>query len=409
MRLLFVHDRFGAMAGAEINLQLTAAELKNRGHQAGLLHGPPTGKGEKAWSDLFLERFPMTGGNNSQTTRAAIETFQPHAVYIHKMSDAAVLKTLAESGVPVVRMVHDHDLYCMRSYKYFPLTRSICTRGAGVRCIFPCGATIARNRAGGFSLKWISYLARKKEIALNRRFDRMVVATDYMKRELLRNGFDAQRIEIHAPVPRGEELAACASFSGRNLIIYSGQVIRGKGVDVLLESLAKVRAPFECLIFGEGHHRAYCEDLARRLGLGGRVQFKGYVPPAELETFYAQASLAVMSSVWPEPFGAAGLEAMRHGLPVVAFDAGGIGEWLFNGENGFLIPWMDRKQFASRIDELLENKTIAREMGQRGRQLLRDKFNFDQYISGLEEMFSRIINQRSEHASAGMEHGQTRA
>jgi glycosyltransferase involved in cell wall biosynthesis len=405
MRLLFVHDRFGAMAGAEVNLQLTAAELKHRGHQAGLLHGPPTGTGEPGWRELFPERFPITDGNSSQVTRAALGAFQPDAVYIHKMSDAAVLQTLAESGVPIVRMVHDHDLYCMRSYKYFPLTRTICTRGAGLHCIFPCGATIARNRKGGFPLKWVSYLARKKEIALNRKFERMIVATDYMKRELLRNGFDARRIEIHAPVPRGNERAAVASFSGRNLIIYSGQVIRGKGVDVLLESLAQVRAPFECLIFGDGNHRADCEALARRLGLGSRVQFKGYVPPSELESFYTQASLAVVSSVWPEPFGAVGLEAMRHGLPVVGFDAGGIREWLLDGENGCLVPWMDRRQFASRIDELLANKTRARQLGERGRQLLRDKFNFDQYISGLEKMFSRVINQHSERDTASVEHG----
>src|SRR3954468_18707800 len=94
MRLLFVHDRFGAMAGAEVNLQLTAAELKNRGHATGLLHGPPTGKGEQAWRDLFQERFALADGNNSSATHAALEAFQPDAIYIHKMSDDSVLKSL---------------------------------------------------------------------------------------------------------------------------------------------------------------------------------------------------------------------------------------------------------------------------------------------------------------------------
>jgi glycosyltransferase involved in cell wall biosynthesis len=431
MRLLFVHDRFGAMAGAEVNLQLTAAELKNRGHIVGLLHGPSTGKGEQAWMDLFHERFalgetspkPMTrvepanhdtarcsaavsaasyGGvsppvhgkrNNSEATRNALEVFQPDAIYIHKMSNVSVLKLLAESGVPIARMVHDHDLYCMRSYKYFPLTRTICTRGAGLHCIFPCGATLARNRTGGWPVKWVSYRARKKEIALNRRFARMIVATDYMRQELLRNGFDSRRIEIHAPVPQSDNGAARASFSDRNLIIYSGQVIRGKGVDVLLESLARVRAPFECLIFGDGNHRAYCEALNRKLGLADRVHFQGYVPPVELQKYYEDASIAVVSSVWPEPFGAVGLEAMRHGLPVVAFDAGGIKEWLLDGQNGFRVPWMDRARFAQSVEKLLKDKTLGRQMGERGRQLLRDKFNFDKYISDLEEMFSRIINK----------------
>jgi len=91
---------------------------------------------------------------------------------------------------------------------------------------------------------------------------------------------------------------------------------------------------------------------------------------------------------------------MRYALPVVAFDAGGISEWLRHGENGFLVPWMDREQFARRIDQLLTDKTLAQEMGARGWQLLRDKFNFDQYISGLEAMFARITNQPAKRETA---------
>jgi glycosyltransferase involved in cell wall biosynthesis len=93
---------------------------------------------------------------------------------------------------------------------------------------------------------------------------------------------------------------------------------------------------------------------------------------------------------------------MRHGLPVVAFAAGGINEWLLDGQNGFLVPWMDRRKFAGRIDQLLADKSLGRELGTRGRQLLRDKFNFDQYISGLEEMFARITNSSAQCAPVGM-------
>jgi glycosyltransferase involved in cell wall biosynthesis len=97
--------------------------------------------------------------------------------------------------------------------------------------------------------------------------------------------------------------------------------------------------------------------------------------------------------VWPEPFGAVGLEAMRYGLPVVAFDAGGIAEWLDHGENGFLVPHMDCAQFAARVEHLLRDKPLARRMGAAGRILAREKFNFTRYIDGLEEMFSRVIQE----------------
>src|SRR6185436_12837217 len=96
-----------------------------------------------------------------------------------------------------------------------------------------------------------------------------------------------------------------------------------------------------CLILGDGNHRAHCERLCRKLGLEDRVQFRGFILRHELKDFYLESSVFVVSSLWPEPFGLVGPEAMRYGLPVVAFDAGGIKEWLIDGQNGYLVPWKD--------------------------------------------------------------------
>ncbi len=343
-------------------------------------------------SDAFSRCFAIPKENNRQLVQAALQEFCPDLVYVHKMTDLGTLETLLDSGVPQVRMVHDHEIYCMRSYKYNYLTRKICTRPASPRCIFPCGASLARNHGPGFPIKWASYRAKKKEIRLNQRFHRLVVYSKYTRDELLRNGFDKKKIEIHVPIQAGEVVPADEnSFSNRNLLLFIGQVIRGKGVDVLLESLAKMKAPFECLILGEGNHRPYCEKLSHQLKLTNRVHFMGFVPPAELKKYYPECSVFVVSSVWPEPFGLVGPEAMRFGLPVVAFDAGGIKEWLKDGYNGYLIPWMDRAAFAARVDELLLNKSLAREMGQRGREWMVRKYDFTTYIGKLEDMFTQVI------------------
>jgi glycosyltransferase involved in cell wall biosynthesis len=227
----------------------------------------------------------------------------------------------------------------------------------------------------------------------------MIVAAEFMKQELRRNGFAPDRIEIHPPVPPPGNPAQRSSFSDRNVIIYAGQLVRGKGVDVLLESLAQVRVPFECFIFGDGNHRHACEQLAGRLGLNDRVHFKGYVPQEELQIHYREASVAVVSSVWPEPFGAVGLEAMRYGLPVVAFDAGGIKEWLTDGQTGYLVPWMDRSAFAARVEELLRNKPLARNLGEQGRQMVSTQFEFSKYIDGLEDLFTRVGGKAHQPAS----------
>ncbi|MEO7678812.1 MAG: glycosyltransferase family 4 protein [Verrucomicrobiota bacterium] len=393
MKLLFVHERFGALAGAEANAHITATELKRRGHVVGIIHGPTTGKAEAAWQETFTDRFSLRERGNAQRVQAALDSFQPDIIYVHKMAELEVIDTLVRSKIPLVRMVHDHDIYCMRSYKYNYFTRKICTNAAGLRCIFPCVASFARNSEGGFPLKFISYSDKKREIRLNHQFQRMVVVTNYMKDELLRNGFEAEKIEIHPPVPRMGDPDLRSSFSERNLIVYAGQIIRGKGVDVLLESLARLTVPFECIILGDGTHRPFCEALSKKLKLDDRVKFMGFVPQEELKNFYRECTIMAISSVWPEPFATIGMEAMRYGIPVVAFDAGGIKDWLKDGQNGFLVPWMDRDKYAARLQQLLQDKPLARKMGDEGHRMVDEQYSFAEYILGLEAMFRKVIDE----------------
>ena len=394
MKLLYVHERFGALAGAEANAHITATELGKLGHAIGILHGPSTGKNEPGWQATFPFRAALSPADNEAIVKKALADFSPDAVYVHKMADLSVIQTLVESGIPLLRMVHDHDIYCMRSYKYNYFNREICTRAASPYCIFPCLATIVKNPGGKLPVKWVSYSEKKREIALNRRFDRMVVVTTYMRDELLKNGFDTARIEIHAPVPRMGDPNLRSSFSDRNLIIYAGQIIRGKGVDVLLEALARVKTKFECVILGDGNHKAYCEELSKKLGLADRVTFKGFIPQEELKNYYRECSVVALSSLWPEPIATIGLEVMRYALPVVAFDAGGIKDWLLDGQNGYLVPWMDRAAFAARVDQLLQNKPLARQLGEAGLKLVSERYDFDTYIGDLENMFTRVIAEK---------------
>ncbi len=398
MRVLFVHDRFGSLGGAESNVLAVAHALRERGHAVGILHGPGTGQGEERWRQTFDSRFALTRPRHCENVQAALWSFEPDVLYVHKMADLGTLQMLTGCGVPAVRMVHDHDMYCMRSYKYDWLSRKICTRPASLYCVLRCGACLARNhdKSRFWPLRWVSYRAKRKEIELNRGFCRLVVASEYMRRELLRNGFDAHRICIHPPVPRAAEERSVSTFSDRNLIIYSGQIIRGKGVDILLQALSRVRQPFQCIILGDGNHKAHCEQLAKKLGLDKKVRFAGFVPQDELRRYYAEASLAVMSSVWPEPFGASGLEAMRFGLPVVAFDAGGIREWLINGVNGLLVPWMDTAGFARHVDELLNDKAFARKLGETARAAVNEQFEFSKYVSDLEALFKGVCKATRE-------------
>ncbi len=391
-RILFVHEHLGAFGGAEVNIILTAEELKARGYQIGLLYERGTGKDESTWEALFSPIYPMA----TTSPEEALAGYSPDLIYLHNPGDLRVLESLVQSGRPVVRMVHDHSMYCMRGYKYNYFTRHICNHPASFRCVFPCLASIVRNPKGPFPLKLSSLRAKKREIALNRLCNSLVVYSEYSRQELVRNGFDPARIHVHVPIRCEGDSAPWSRFGPGNLVLFAGQIIRGKGVDMLLRALSQVRVPFQAVIMGDGNHRGACEKLSVRLGLKDRVRFTGYLPPAQSRDHYLGASVLAVSSLWPEPFGMVGPEAMRYGLPVVAFDAGGINEWLTNGENGYLVRWAETGEFAARIEQLLMNKDLARELGRNGRDRVNRVYSSRHQVNVLEGLFNSLLANNSE-------------
>jgi glycosyltransferase involved in cell wall biosynthesis len=357
-----------------------------------------TGRGQDAFQNIFDQCIALPATGQTEYVANVLADLKPDVVYLHKLQNLDVIEALVASCSPVVRMVHDHELYCLRGYKYNPLTRRICTRAASMYCVFPCMAPLARNRHGIFPIRWASYRQRQRELALTRRCERLVTYSNYSRAELMLNGFDRERIALHVPI-LGSESVPMSSFSERNLIVFAGQIIRGKGVDVLLRALKKLTIPFECVILGEGSHRRYCEWLSGRLGLEGRVRFTGYIPADRMKAFYLEATAVAVTSVWPEPFGMVGPEAMKYGLPVVAFDSGGIREWLVDRQNGFLVPWMDTERFATCLRTLLENKSLAREMGRNGLQRVNREYAVARQVEALEQVFCEVRGSKKTEAT----------
>src|SRR5882672_5651977 len=157
MKLLFIHENLGAMGGAEANILLTAKELRRRNHTVNLAYLSSTGRGEEACRQTFSDCFNLSGPNVTEQLEKAVEKSEPDLIYLHSVPALEVIESVLQSNVPAVRMVHDHSMYCMRGYKYNPLSRAVCTRATSLYCVFPCLASIARNRNGSLPAKWVAY------------------------------------------------------------------------------------------------------------------------------------------------------------------------------------------------------------------------------------------------------------
>src|SRR5262249_14827019 len=154
-------------------------------------------------------------------------------------------------------------------------------------------------------------------------------ASHYVKQQATASGYPTGQLEVlpcFAEVPELPPADEC-----RPTVLFVGRVVAEKGLDALLRAFALVTRPSRLAVVGDGLALARAGALAGGLGLGERVEFAGWATGARLARYYREAAVLAVPSLWPEPFGLVGLEAMSYGLPVVAFGVGGIPEWLEDG------------------------------------------------------------------------------
>ncbi|MET7535394.1 glycosyltransferase [Streptomyces sp. NPDC005507] len=147
-----------------------------------------------------------------------------------------------------------------------------------------------------------------------------------------------------------------APVRGLPLVIAAGRLVPRKGFATLISAFAQV-APlhpqWRLRIFGRGPDRQQLQDQVHALGLADAVRLMGVVP--DLAGEWDKAAFAV-SAALREPFGLTLVEAMHHGLPVVAADAPfGPGEIVVPGRNGLLVPVGDEDAMAQAMRYLIEN------------------------------------------------------
>ncbi len=211
-------------------------------------------------------------------------------------------------------------------------------------------------------------------------------------------------------IPNGVDLAAFGSaFSPesarRRLGVPEGRATAGiiaalrpdKAHDIFLQAAALVAAANPAthfLVVGDGPRRAFLEELAGRLGLGGRVSFLGF--RRDVGDILAALDMAVLSSnPQQETLSVAALEAMSAGVPVVATRVGFMEEIVVDGVTGRLVPPRDPEALAGAMLELFRDGAARREMGRRARGLVRERHSLEGMTRAFEALFAELLAGRS--------------
>ncbi len=175
----------------------------------------------------------------------------------------------------------------------------------------------------------------------------------------------------------------------RILTVNSGDIPL-KGLKYLLEAVAAVRRQrkIELVIVGTQMKNGYTEGLVESLGIGDCVTYTGRIPTRELVRQYSMATLVVVPSIY-EGFGLPAAEAMACGAPVISTTAGALPEIV--GDAGILVPPANTEALVHAIVALLDAPERRSQLGEAGRQRVRNMFNWHNTAKQTVEVYEEAI------------------
>jgi len=150
-------------------------------------------------------------------------------------------------------------------------------------------------------------------------------------------------------------------------LFYVGRLDRIKRIDLTLRAMAHTKGTWKLKIAGRGPHLKELRRLVTELKLGQRVEFLGFVSDEDVVELYS-GCFAVALTPHDEDYGFTTLEAFFAGKPVVTTDdAGGVLEWVRDGETGFVTA-PEPEQLAAKIDRLADDRALCERLGMAGRE-----------------------------------------
>jgi len=207
------------------------------------------------------------------------------------------------------------------------------------------------------------------------------------------NGVDIERFRPISPAPRLREELGLPPGAPVAAIVAALRPEKNHELFLRVAALARREAPSaQFLIVGDGALRPRLEALANDLGLAGIVHFLGTRSDIP-ELLSCVDVLALSSHMEANPVSI--LEGLACEKPVVATRVGSIPETVKDGVNGYLVPAGDAQHMAERLAELLNDRALARQLGQAGRRLVVADWSLERMVEGYQDLIHEIYSTKA--------------
>ena len=249
-------------------------------------------------------------------------------------------------------------------------------------------------------LRWYSFLHMQK--CVSRTLAKIITVSQSARNDISRdfaiprnrfriipNGIDTKRFHRLPEVKR----------KGNRIMATNSADMPLKGLAYLLRAVADLSQsrPVELVVVGRPKRNGEVEKLVRRLGIDRHVTFTGRIDTAELVRQYAQATVAVVPSVY-EGFGLPAGEAMACGVPVISTTGGALPEVV--GEAGILVPPADPASLGKAVVEIFDHPQKAATLGEAGYKRVRRMFTWQHAAQMTLETYKESIGDYARIRSA---------
>jgi glycosyltransferase involved in cell wall biosynthesis len=333
MRILHLTDRLTDRGGAHRHLLTVVRAQAARGDDVHIGAGSADALDE--WVPATIHAVP---GLESRTSRPVdlgplLRRVGADVLHVHTVVNPAALERAAAERA--VFTVQDHRCFCPARGKW-TASGEVCRESMAPAACAAC----FEDRAYRDEM-WALTGARLAAI----REATVIVLSEYMRGELVAAGLSPRRVQVVPPLvdfPAAEEEAPSA---GPPCVLFVGRLVEAKGPLEAVQAWRASGVPLPLVVAGTG-------PLRERVAAAG-AEVLGWLAHHQLPSLLRRARALLMPPRWQEPFGIAGLEALRFGVPVVAWESGGVREW----HPGPLAAWGDIDGLARALKDAIVTRS----------------------------------------------------
>jgi len=202
------------------------------------------------------------------------------------------------------------------------------------------------------------------------------------------NGIDIDEFE---QLPERGAFRRKYCIKEKSIVLFLGRIHKIKGLDILAAAFAELlrgRQDVRLVIVGQDYgYLTQLKKNLRILNIEDKVTFTGFLSGRAKIQAYVDSDVYVVPSVY-ESFSTTALEALACGIPVIVTDRCGIAD-VIGGQAGLVVPY-DKEQLQHALMHMLGNDRIRLQFGEKGKLLVREKFNWEKIAEQMERVYRGV-------------------